>query len=572
MDTARIQKRLKVARGEADAEVVISGGWLANVFTGEWLCQDIALYDGVIVGLGKYSGPRVDVSGKYVLPGLIDGHMHLESSMLTPTELSRALLPLGTTTIVSDPHEIANVWGAKGLDYLLAASEGLPLDIFFMLPSCVPASPLGTSGAVLTTADLKPYRDHPRVLGLAEVMNYPGLIAGGKDLLEKIVMFPNRPCDGHAPLLSGQKLNAYRLPGIGSEHECSRSEEAWEKLRLGFYVMLREGSLAKNLADLLAVVTSATLRRTLLVTDDCHPGYLLTTGHLTHLLGKAVSLGLSPIQAVTMVTLNPAEYFGLRDRGAIAPGLAADLVVVDDLTTFRVDRVWKDGNLVVEDGRLSPDLKFLTPPPPFLPLKVKPLLREALFPPATAARVKVIGLIPGQLLTDKRILPTPVKGGRLATDPARDLLKMAVVERHQGSGRVGLGLIQGFGLQKGALASSVAHDCHNLVAVGASEDDMLAALHHLIKLQGGLAVAAEGKILAELPLPIAGLLSPLSLAEVAAAYDTLTRAYLSLGGVLSDPFMALSFMALEVIPALKLTDQGLVDVDRFQVVPLFDLD
>jgi adenine deaminase len=565
----RVQRRLKAARGESPADLVITGGWVANVYTGEWLRRDVALFDGIIVGLGDYPGPRWDMQGRYLLPGLIDGHLHPESTMLTPRELARALLPLGTTTVVADPHEIANVWGAPGLDYLLAASQGLPLDIFFMLPSCVPASPLETSGARLEAADLEKYRDNAQVLGLAEVMNFPGLISGAPGLLEKIALFPQGPVDGHAPLLSGTALQAYKLAGIGSDHECTRREEAREKLESGFYVKLREGSLAKNLADLLPAVTPVSLRRTMLVTDDCHPEDLLHTGHLDHLLRRAVALGLDPLAAITMVTLNPGEYFRLRDRGAVAPGLAADLVVVEDPTHFRVDRVWKNGRLVVDHGKLLPGVDFPDYPPPSFPWQMKELPLEALSPPAGGDLIKVIGLVPGQLLTEKLVLPAPVKEGRLAADPERDLLKLAVVERHRATGHLGLGLVKGFGLRQGALASSVAHDSHNIIVVGAQEADMLMAVEHLAALKGGLAVVAGGRVLADLALPIAGLISPAPLKEVAQAYTRLKSAYRTLGGELPDPFMALSFLALPVIPALKLTDLGLVDVSRFQVVPLW---
>jgi adenine deaminase len=372
-DMERLEKRLRAARGEIDADLVIAGGLVGNVYTGEWLRQDIALYDGIIVGLGDYRGPRMEVSGRYLVPGFIDGHVHLESSMLTPRELARALAPLGTTAIVTDPHEIANVWGTLGLDYLLAASQGLPVDIFFMLPSCVPASSLGTSGASLEAADLAPYLRHPRVLGLAEVMNFPGVVAGDPHILEKIALFPRGPVDGHAPLLSGKDLNAYRLAGIGSDHECTSLAEAQEKLRLGFTLMIRQGSLAQNLADLLPAVTPATLRRSLLVTDDCHPEDLLGRGHLNHLLRLGVSLGLDPLSAITMVTLNPACYFGLKDRGAIAPGLAADLVALRDLKEFRVDKVWKNGRLVAEEGCLLPEVELPDYPAPYAPLRVGPI-------------------------------------------------------------------------------------------------------------------------------------------------------------------------------------------------------
>ena len=404
------------------------------------------------------------------------------------------------------------------------------------------------------------------------MMNFPGLVAGAPDILAKLSLYLQGPVDGHAPLLAGKALNAYRLAGIGSDHECTQLAEARAKLELGFYLMIREGSLAKNLADLLPAVTAATLRRTMLVTDDCHPEDLVRTGHLDHLLRLAVSLGLDPLAAVTMATLNPVEYFRLRDRGAIAPGLAADLVVVEDPAAFRVDQVFKDGNLVVDRGRLIAALETDLPALPASPLRVSGVSLETFSPPAGEGVVKVIGLIPGQLLTEKRHAATPVKNGRLATDPQRDLLKLAVVERHHGTGRVGLGMVQGFGLPRGALASSVAHDSHNIVVVGAEAADMLLAVRRLVDLGGGMAVVAGGQVLAEVALPIAGLLSPLPLDRVAAAYGTLQNAYRDLGGALPDPFMALSFLALPVIPALKLTDLGLVDVDRFQVVPLFGED
>jgi adenine deaminase len=571
-DLDRIQKRLQAARGEIDADLVIAGGLVGNVYTGEWLQQNIALYDGVIVGLGDYAGPRMEVPGRYLVPGFIDGHLHLESGMLTPRELARALVPLGTTTIVADPHEIANVWGTRGLDYLLAASSGLPLDIFFMLPSCVPASPLSTSGASLTAADLSPYIAHPRVLGLAEVMNFPGTVAGDPQILEKIGLYPHGPVDGHAPLLSGKALNAYCLAGIGSDHECTELAEAQEKLRLGFRLMIREGSLAKNLIDLLPAVTPATLGRSLLVSDDCHPEDLLQRGHLDHLLRVAVSQGLDPLSAITMVTLNPASYFGARDRGAIAPGMAGDLVALQDIQDFQADKVWKKGRLVAEKGRLLPEVDLPDFSAPSASLQVAAIDPEVLSPRVTAGLVKVIGLVPGQLLTEKLVLPTPSLDGRLGTDVERDLLKLAVVELHHHSGRVGLGLVKGFGIKKGALASTVAHDSHNLVLLGESEEDMIVAANHLVKLGGGLAVVSEGQVLADLPLPVAGLLSPASLQEVAQAHGRLKEAYRSLGGILPDPFMELSFLSLEVIPALKLTDLGLVDVNRFQVVSLFGED
>lgn len=572
MDLARWRRRLAVAKGEVPADLVITGARVANVFTGEWLRQEVALADGVVAGLGEgYAGPRLDLRGSYLLPGLIDGHLHLESSLLTPRELARALLPCGTTAVVADPHEIANVWGTAGVEYLLAASDGLPLDFFFMLPSCVPASPLETPGARVEAADLAPFRRHPRVLGLGEVMNFPGVLAGDAGLFDKLALFPAGPVDGHAPGLSGKGLQAYRLAGIASDHESTSPEEAREKLRLGFYLMAREGSLAKNLAALLPGVPPAAWRRVMVVTDDCHP-LDLEEGHLNRRLARLVGLGLDPLLAVSLVTLNPAEYFRLRDRGAIAPGFRADLVAVEDLKDFRVQLVIKEGRPVAEDGVLTGELPKPAPVPPARGFQVQGLSREALSPPVAGEVVKVIGLIPGQLLTEKLVLSTPAREGRLVADPSRDLLKLAVIERHHGTGNLGLGMVRGFGLRTGALASSVAHDSHHLVVAGVTEEDMVLAADAVIRHGGGLAVAAGGRVLAELPLPIAGLLSPAPLPEVAAALRRLHKVYHELGGTLSDPFMALSFLALPVIPALKLTDRGLVEVNRFQVVPLFGED
>ena len=569
MSMERLPRRLQAARGEVPAELVLTGGRVANVYTGEWQETDVALFDGIIVGLGDYPGPRLDVTGRYLLPGFIDGHLHVESSMLTPRELARALLPLGTTTVVADPHEIANVWGSRRAWIICWAPVKACRWIFSSCcpPACRPLT--WKPPEPLEAGDLEPYRHHPRILGLAEVMNFPGLVAGDPGLLDKLALFPQGPVDGHAPLLCGKALNAYRLAGIGSDHECTDLAEAREKLRLGFYLMLREGSLAKNLADLLPAVTPASLRRTMLVTDDSHPEDLARTGHLNHLLRQAVSLGLDPLAAVTMATLNPAEYFRLRDRGAVAPGLAADLIVAEDLTEFRIDKVFKNGQLLVDQGRLLTEPAVPPGSAPSSPMRVKDLSLEAFSPPAEGGVVKVIGLIPGQLLTEKRLCPAPVRNGRLATSPGRDILKLAVVERHHGTGHLGLGLVQGFGLPRGALASSVAHDSHNIVVVGADEADMLQAVRHLVDLGGGMAVVAGGRVLADLALPIAGLISPWPLDRVAAAYSRLKQAYHDLGGALQDPFMALSFLALPVIPALKLTDLGLVDVDRFQVVSLW---
>ncbi len=577
---ARLRRRLRVAAGQEPADLVLRGGLVADLFQGCLVRTDVALVDGLIAGWGEYEGPELDVRGQIICPGLIDGHIHLESTLLSPPTFARAAVVQGTTAVVADPHELVNVAGAAGLEYFLACRESLPLDLFLLLPSCVPASPLETNGGVFGMAELRRFQSRPGVLGLAEVMNFPGVVGADPQIVAKLLAFQGRVIDGHAPGLAGRSLNAYRLAGIGSDHECTTLAEACDRLARGFYLFIREGSAAQNLRDLLPALTPASLRRICLVRDDLHPGDLLHQGHLGPLLHKAVTLGVEPLAALTMVTLNPAEYFRLFDRGAVAPGYRADLVVVDNLSDFRPRLVLKDGRLVARDGEFltAPPVAFLTAPPaadvkaPYLPLRVRNLTPQALALPAAGETVKVIGLIPGQIVTERLILPTPRRDGLVCSDPARDILKVAVLERHRGSGNLGLGLVQGFGLQRGALASTVAHDSHNLIVVGVDDGDMYLAVKHLVELGGGLAAAAEGRILADLPLPVAGLMSLESLEQVVARKTALLEACRSLGLSLAEPFMALSFLSLPVIPKLKLTDHGLVDVERFQVVSLFGAD
>ena len=446
MTLEQLQQRILAAQGKAPVDLVLKGGQVADVFQGRLTAADVAVLDGIIVGVGEYDGPTLNVSGKVICPGLIDGHLHLESTMLSPAEFARAVVPHGTTAVMLDPHEIVNVLGAPGLDYILSFCGRLPLDIFVLLPSCVPASPLETNGATFGLAELSRYQTHPGVLGLAEVMNFPGVLAGDPEILAKIRLFSQEVVDGHAPLLTGQGLNAYRVAGIGSDHECTRLAEAREKLARGFFLMLREGSTAKNLADLLPAVTPASLRRTMLVSDDCHPDDLLHRGHMDHLIHRALALGCQPMAALTMATLNPAEYFRLPARGAVAPGYQADLVVVNNLNDFQVEKVFKKGRLVADGGSLTDD--FLPGPAPIPPaaMQVAHLSPHSFAIPAAGDTIKVIQVLPGQLLTAKLIIPTPAARGLVQADPARDILKLAVVERHHGTGHVGLGLVQGFGL------------------------------------------------------------------------------------------------------------------------------
>ena len=566
----RLKKLIAVAAGREQPDLVVKGGRIFNVFSHEITESDIAIADGFIAGIGSYEGPETwDVRGGVICPGFIDGHLHLESTMLAPPELAAAVLAHGTTAIVADPHEIANVMGRRGIRYLLDSAAGLPVDIYFMLPSCVPATHLETSVCELTASDLISLRDEPAVLGLAEVMNYPAVVNGDDAVLAKIAAFADLIVDGHAPLLTGKLLNAYVAAGIRSDHECTELEEAREKLRLGMHIMIREGTLAKNLHTLLPLVTPASLRQFSLVCDDLNPVDLLRNGHLDHILNLALEGGLDPLSALMMVTYNTARYFGFRDRGAIAPGYRADLTILSSLQPLQVQSVIKNGRPVFQEGELLCEIKESNTPCDFNTMHVLPWEPAALAIPWEGSRIRVMELIPGQLLTREIILETSLCRGLLAADPERDLLKIIVVERHHQTGNIGLGMVRGFGLKQGAVASSVAHDSHNIVCVGANDEDMHRAVKTVEAMQGGLAVIAAGEVLASLPLPIAGLMSGAPLTVVAGQWAELGRAARSLGCTLTEPFMTLSFLALPVIPELKITDQGLVDVQQFRHVPLF---
>ena len=565
----KLQRRLRAARGEIPADLVVRGGRVLDVFTQELIETDVAIFDGMIVGLGAYEGREiVDAAGCFVSPGFIDGHFHVESSMLSPPELARAVLPRGTTAIVADPHEMANVMGVEGIRCMMRASRGLPVDFFFMLPSCVPATSLETSGAEISAADLAALKFEERVLGLAEMMNYPGAAAGFPSVLEKLLLFSDRVCDGHAPLLSGKDLNAYLTAGVRSDHECTNLEEAREKLRGGMHILIREGTQAKNLDSLLPLVTPATLPRCSLVTDDLHPHDLMDRGHLDRLIDRACERGLSPLQAVCMVTINTALYFRLPDRGAVAPGYRADLAILSSLHPVRVAAVIKNGRCVFDGNGLCARIPEF-PPGAAATMNIRSFPVEALSIRDRGGEIRVIGLIPDQILTEERFFRPAAVRGNVAADPARDLIKIAVIERHRGTGNIGLGFVQGFGLREGALASSVAHDSHNVICAGVSDADMLAAVKAVEGMGGGLAAVRNRVVLAGLPLPIAGLMSEKPLAEVASGWKKMREAARALGCSLREPFMALSFLALPVIPALKITDRGLVDVNRFAHVPLF---
>ena len=574
----RREDLLEVARGDRPADTVLTGARLVNVFSGELLETEIALAGGRVAGVGAgYEGAeRVDLGGRFVAPGLIDAHVHVESSLVRPAEFARAVVPRGVTTVVTDPHEIANVCGLEGIRFMLRDAAGVPLDVLVNASSCVPATHLATAGAALDAGDLAELLTEPRVLGLAEVMNFPGVIGGAPEVMAKLRAFNGRVIDGHAPGVTGKALNAYVAAGISSDHEATTEAEAREKLRLGMTVYLREATNARNLLNLLPMVDRWTEPHVAFATDDRVPADLLDQGSIDHLVRLAVAHGLHPISALRIATANPARHYRLEDRGAIAPGRRADLVVFSNPEDFHAEEVWVAGRKVAEDGRPL----FDAPPadasavtgtvhldPEALDFRI--VLDEAGAAAGASRSIRVIRAIPDQLLTEGLTLPARIEGGEAVADPERDLAKIAVVERHRRSGRIGKGFVTGLGLARGALAGTVAHDHHNLVVIGADDRSMAAAARAVAEAGGGLAVARGEEVVALLPLPIAGLMSADPVERVRERMDELLAAARDLGATVHDPFMAMSFLTLEVIPALKITDLGLVDVERFEPVPLF---
>ena len=565
-----VRNRIRAARGEIEPDLVLKEGRVINVFSHEVIEADVAVYDGVIAGLGAYEGARtLDAKGQYICPGFIDGHFHIESTMLSPPELAKAVLPHGTTAIVADPHEIANVLGKRGIRYIMESSKDLPVDFYIMLPSCVPATHLETSGAHLSREDLITFKGERRVLGLAEMMNYPGVITGANDVLEKITAFCDMVKDGHAPLLTGKDLNAYITAGLRSDHECSGLSEAREKMRLGMHIMLREGTQEKNLKALLPLVSAATVWQCSMVSDDLHPHDLLQRGHLNHLVDMAINYGIDPILAVIMVTLSTARFFGLKDIGAVAPGYQADLLILSSLQPMEVNTVIKHGRIVCESGHCTAPVSQQSPMDYLTAMNIKPYGPDSLVIPEKGEFIRVIGMIKDQIITKNTVTKAPIENGVVVSDIQKDLIKIAVIERHHNTGNIGLGMVHGFGLKQGALASSIAHDSHNIISVGCNDPDMYKAVKTVETMGGGLAAVKDGEVLARLPLPIAGLMSELPLKQVAHNRKEMIHVSRYLGCHLKEPFMALSFLALPVIPALKITDKGLVDVTQFIHVPLF---
>ena len=564
---------LAVARGDQPADLLLRNARIVNVFSGRVEEGDVALAGGRIAGVGTGYSARavVDLQGAYLAPALIDAHVHIESSLCIPGQFAAAVLPRGVTCVVSDPHEIANVAGLSGIRFMVEAARGLPLAVKLMASSCVPATPMETSGAALDADALATLLDEPSLVGLAEVMNFPGVINGAPEVLAKLSAFAGRPLDGHLPLVTGRMLNAYVAAGIGSEHECVTVAEAEEKLARGLYILIREATNARNLHALLPMITPANSRRICFCTDDRVPADLLDEGTIDYMVAEAIRFGVAPVTALQMATLNPSEWFGLRERGAIAPGRVADLIVFDNLADFHVRQVYSGGRLVAQDGALLPDVVLPQPPIPAAIAQSVHVNLDALNLriPARGRTLRVIGARDRQLVTDALEVPAHIVNGEAIADSARDLLKMAVIERHTASGGMALGFIQGFGLQRGAIAGTVAHDHHNLVVIGADDISMRRAAQAVAAMGGGLALAEGDAVIAALSLPVAGIMSDQPIAAVRAAYDGLLDAAHARGSELHDPYMAMSFMALEVIPTLKLTDRGLVNVELFDFVDLF---
>ena len=551
------QRIIAAAAGREPADLVLKNATFVNVFSNELSTMDIAVAEGLIVGMGSYQGrSEVDCTGKIILPGFLDAHIHLESSLVSPTEFVKAVLPHGTTTVVTDPHEIANVMGTDGIEYMLQATEDLPVDVRFMLPSCVPATPLDESGANLDYRAIDSFYDHPRVQGLAEMMNFVGIINGDSQVVEKIVASQahHKKIDGHAPGLAGNDLNAYIAAGVYSDHECSNVEEAMAKLERGQFIMIREGTAARNLEALAPLLCEKYIERCMFCTDDKHPNDLLEKGHIDYIVKKAISLGADPIMAVKAAGYTAARYFLLNNRGAIAPGYLADFVVIDNWDGFNIEMVYKKGKLMY-DGVLR---EFDTPEiDPYLVKRAHDTFHVA---PLSAADFTdkrphaVIGMVPGEIVSEDA-------GYADHIDLEQDILKIAVIERHKNTHHIGLGYIKGYGLKHGAVATSISHDSHNIIVVGTSEEDMAAAANRIVENRGGITVMDGGQILGEVALPIAGIMSDDSLVMVNSALEAAKDEAFRLGvsrGI--DPFMTLSFMALPVIPSLRLTTRGVFDV------------
>jgi len=567
--SSKFEKRLRIAAKREMADLVIKNASIVNVFTGELMEGDLAVSDDAIAGIGHYEGKQtIDAKGKFILPGLIDGHVHIESSMLTPQEFAKVLLIHGVTTAITDPHEIANVAGTKGIQYMLDQSEGLPLDIRVMLPSCVPAVPNDSNGATLYAEDLAPFFKHERVLGLAEVMDFPSVQNTSADMVSKLILTKenNGIIDGHAAGIERENLNIYSAAGIRNDHEATTRQEGKDRLDLGLYLMIREGTVAKDLKALLPVVTERNARRCLFVTDDKLIDDLLHEGSVDHCIRLAIKEGLDPITAIQMATINTAECYKQERIGAVSPGYKADFLIVDSLEELTIEHVYKEGKCIVENRRLKTEQfdKQIHDDNSLPGLKYAPFDIKELQLPLQSDICNVIGVIPNSIVTEHKIEKVSVENGIFQTSVEEDLLKLIVVERHHRTGNIGRGIVKGFGFKKGAIATTISHDSHNIVAVGTNDEDIWLAIEELKNINGGITAVAEGQLIASLPLPIAGLISNQSYEKLYEQMNILNEQVKQLGGSSSfNPFLTLSFLSLSVIPTLKLTDKGLFDFSSF---------
>ena len=567
---SKLEKIIKVARGIEKADLVIKNANIINVLSEEIHKCDIAISDGIITGLGKdYKGKKeININGAYVSPAFIDGHVHLESSMLLPHEFAKAVVPCGTTTVITDPHEISNVLGLHGISYMHEAVKNLPLNVYTMLPSCVPATPYETSGFDLNSYDLALLIDSPWVLGIAEMMNYSGLLNLDKNVLAKLDLAKSKGkrIDGHSPFLSGKDLCAYVASGVRSDHECTTPKEAIEKIRLGMYIMIREGTAAKDLNALIPVLKENNTRKCMFVTDDRHPKDLKV--HINDMVRRAVDAGVDVIKAVQIGSLNTAEYFGLKNQGAIAPGYKADLLILPDLKSFKPDIVIKDGKIVAEKGELLKAFTKFEKPSVRSSINVHWIEKKDFKIKGTSKFVNTIEIIPHQLVTKSSVCEAKFENGFLNSNIETDTLKILVMERHRATGNIGKGFVKGFNLKSGAIASTVAHDSHNMIIIGTNDFDMYTAAVELVKMQGGKIVVKDGKIISKLPLPIAGLISDKDFEYVVKQCEELNKAVKDLGCTLDDPFMTMSFLSLPVIPELKITDKGLFSTKKWNFVKI----
>jgi len=561
--------KLAAARGEIEADLLVKNAQLINVLSGEIYQEDIAIYDGRFIGFGDYQAKEVlDADGLYISPGFIDGHVHFESSMLTLAEFSRAVIQHGSTAIVIDPHEIANVLGLDGIRYVLHSIDYVPIDVFVMLPSCVPATPLETSGSSITHKELSYMIEEERVVGIGEVMNFPAVINGEEEIHNRILAAKWKKVDGHAPGVTGKALNAYIFSNIDSDHESTTAAEAQEKLRKGMHILIREGTSEKNLAELITIVNEDNSSHFSFATDDKHPDDLLDEGHIDFSIRKAISLGVKPMIAYQMATINTAKHFVLKNVGAIKPRYWADFVLLSDINQVKIEAVYKKGLPIYQDGKLKPVFKASIPEVRSA-MDPDDLALEQLKITAEGKRIRVIDIIPGQIITNEYITDANIVDGCVESDLSKDVLKIVVIERHKATGNIGKGFIRGLGLKKGAIGSTFAHDSHNIIIAGVTDEDIYAVFNRLRKTKGGLVAVDDDKIVAELPLPIAGLLSDKSFEDTAAAMKKLKKDVKKLGCSHDSPFMILSFLSLSPIPKLKITDLGLIDVEKFEVTSLF---